>query len=65
MLLAKRVVIHMHIEDFVSVLLHFDSVIIGIIPLFNIVFAVISICLLPEPPKGPRRGLLSHECACL
>jgi len=48
MLLAQRVVIHMHIEDFVSVLLHFDSVIFGIIPHFNIVIAVFPVRLLPE-----------------
>ena len=37
MLLVQRVVIQTHIEYFVSVLLHFDSVIFGIIPHFNIV----------------------------
>jgi len=48
-LLAERVVTQVHIEDFVSVLLHFDSVIVGVIPHFNSVIALFPGRLLPEP----------------
>ena len=48
-LLAERVVTHIHIEDFVSVLLDFDSVIVGVIPHFNSVMALFPGRLLPEP----------------